>query len=179
MRSTLRRISTAAVAAMAVLTAALPGTATARGGPGQQGRTYHVATWGSDRDGGSERHPLRTIGRCTDLVRPGDTCLIHRGDYRERVAPPSGRAGAPITLAAYGDGPVTVDGTRTVTGWKDAGGGLVAADAGRSPDRAIRPPSSATTSCHRPIRGTPTPATASCGRAPDPPPSTRARRWTG
>ncbi|RNG17876.1 carbohydrate-binding protein [Streptomyces botrytidirepellens] len=128
MRSTLRRISVAAVAAMAALTAALPGTATAQGGQEQQGRTYYVATSGSDRDSGSARHPLRTIGRCTDLVRPGDTCLIHRGTYRERVAPPSGRAGAPVTLAAYGDGPVTVDGTRTVTGWKDAGGGLVATD---------------------------------------------------
>src|SRR4051794_12461604 len=128
MRFTLRRISMAAVAAMAVLTAALPGTATAQGGQAEQGRTYYVATSGSDRDSGSGRHPLRTIGRCTDLVRPGDTCLIHRGTYRERVAPPSGRAGAPITLAAYGDGPVTVDGTRAVTGWKNAGGGLVASD---------------------------------------------------
>ncbi|MBA6440378.1 carbohydrate-binding protein [Streptomyces sp. GMR22] len=136
MRPTLRRISLAVAAAMAVFTAALPGTATAQGGQGQQGRTYHVATWGTDHDSGSSRHPFRTIGRCTEQVGPGDTCLIHRGTYRERVAPPSGRADAPVTLAAYGDGPVTVDGTRAVTGWKDAGGGLVAADVDLPLDRS-------------------------------------------
>nr|WP_232546627.1 right-handed parallel beta-helix repeat-containing protein [Streptomyces antimycoticus] len=124
MRSALRRISVVAAAA-AVLTAP-PGAASAEGR--HQGRTYHVATWGADRDSGSSLHPFRTIGRCTEQVRPGDTCLIHRGRYQERVAPPSGTKDAPITLAAYGDGAVTVDGTRTVTGWRDAGGGLVAAD---------------------------------------------------
>ncbi|WP_244203444.1 hypothetical protein, partial [Streptomyces rhizosphaericus] len=56
-----------------------------------EGRTYHVATWGTDHDSGSSRHPFRTIGRCTEQVGPGDTCVIHRGNYRERVAPPSGR----------------------------------------------------------------------------------------
>ncbi|MFF2329491.1 MULTISPECIES: carbohydrate-binding protein [unclassified Streptomyces] len=112
----------AAAAALIALPLALPGVATAAG----QGRTYEVATWGSDRSPGSAQHPLRTIARCAELVRPGDSCLIHRGTYREQVTPPSGRADAPITFAAYGDGTVTIDGTETVTGWQDAGGGLVA-----------------------------------------------------
>ncbi|WP_405656967.1 discoidin domain-containing protein [Streptomyces sp. NBC_00079] len=93
-----------------------------------QGRIYHVAPWGSAHAYGSPSKPLRTIGDCLSRVRPGDTCLIHRGTYREQVTPPSGTKDAPINLAAYGDGPVTVDGTEPVAGWKDAGGGLVAAD---------------------------------------------------
>jgi len=103
---------------------ALPVQAQAAG----PGRTYHVAPWGSDQAYGSRSSPLRTIGDCLSRVRPGDTCLVHRGTYREQVTPPSGTKNAPITIAAYGDGPVTVDGTEPVTGWKDAGGGLVAAD---------------------------------------------------
>ncbi|MFJ8025547.1 discoidin domain-containing protein [Streptomyces sp. NPDC096311] len=113
---------------------AFPAQAQAQPQAADQGRTYHVAPWGSDQAYGSSSKPLRTIGDCLSRVRPGDTCLIHRGTYREQVTPPSGTKGAPITLAAYGDGPVTVDGTEPVTGWKDAGGGLVAADTNLPPD---------------------------------------------
>ncbi|MFF4490642.1 discoidin domain-containing protein [Streptomyces sp. NPDC001544] len=91
-------------------------------------RTYHVAPSGSDHASGSQAHPLRTIGACLAHVRPGDTCLVHRGTYREQLTPPSGTEGARITVAAYGDGPVTVDGTEPVAGWKKAGANLVAAD---------------------------------------------------
>jgi hypothetical protein len=100
----------------------------------QSGHTYHVAPRGNDHAHGTQASPLRTIGACLDRVRPGDTCLIHQGTYREQLSPPSGTEGAPITIAAYGDGPVTVDGTEKVTGWKDAGGGLVAADTDLPPD---------------------------------------------
>ncbi|MFJ8822993.1 carbohydrate-binding protein [Streptomyces sp. NPDC102467] len=112
--------STALLLTGAALTAPAAGAA--------PGRVYHVAPGGSDRASGTSASPLRTIGRCTDRVRPGDTCLIHAGRYRERVVPPSGTSDAPVTLAAAGDGEVVVDGTEKVTGWHDAGGGLVAAD---------------------------------------------------
>ncbi|KQW03845.1 discoidin domain-containing protein [Streptomyces sp. Root369] len=100
----------------------------------QSGHTYHVAPQGNDHAHGTQASPLRTIGACLDRVRPGDTCLIHKGTYREQLTPPSGAEGAPVTIAAYGDGPVTVDGTEKVTGWKDAGGGLIAADTDLPPN---------------------------------------------
>ncbi|WP_106436328.1 carbohydrate-binding protein [Streptomyces bingchenggensis] len=129
MRSAFRIVAMVAAAAAAGATTSLPGAAAADTAAGvSRGHTYHVATWGADRADGTAAHPLRTIGRCSELVRPGDTCLVHRGRYRERVAPPSGTKDAPITIAAYGDGTVTVDGTKTVTGWRDAGDGLVATD---------------------------------------------------
>ncbi|WP_238432025.1 discoidin domain-containing protein [Streptomyces cavernae] len=117
-------------AVTALLALPVPGQAQAAG----PGRTYHVATWGDDDARGSANRPLRTIADCLSRVRPGDTCLIRRGTYREQLTPPSGTKDAPITIAAYGDGPVTVDGTERVTGWKDAGGGLVAADTELPPD---------------------------------------------
>ncbi|MFI5824965.1 discoidin domain-containing protein [Streptomyces rishiriensis] len=92
------------------------------------GQTYHVSPKGSDHASGSQSRPLRTVGACLDRVRPGDTCLIHHGTYREQLTPSSGTESARITLAAYGDGPVTIDGTEPVTGWKSADGGLVATD---------------------------------------------------
>ncbi len=100
----------------------------------QTGHTYYVAPRGSDQAHGTQASPLRTIGACLQHVRPGDTCLIHHGTYREQLTPPSGSKSAPVTIAAYGDGPVTVDGTDQVTGWKDVGGGLVAADTDLPPD---------------------------------------------
>ncbi|TLS48001.1 carbohydrate-binding protein [Streptomyces montanus] len=113
---------------------ALPVQAQAQVQAADPGRTYHVAPWGGDNTYGSAERPLRTIGDCLSRVRPGDTCLVHRGTYREQLTPPSGTKDAPITIAAYGDGPVTVDGTEPVTGWKDAGDGLVAADTDLPPD---------------------------------------------
>ncbi|MEU6146768.1 discoidin domain-containing protein [Streptomyces sp. NPDC047081] len=118
------RLRQLSVLAAVTALVALPVQAQAAG----PGRTYHVAPWGGDHASGSPSSPLRTIGECLSRVHPGDTCLIHRGTYREQVTPPSGTKDAPITLAAYGDGAVTIDGTDPVTGWKDAGGGLVAAD---------------------------------------------------
>ncbi|MDQ0947970.1 hypothetical protein QFZ24_001893 [Streptomyces phaeochromogenes] len=133
----LRRLSVLAAAAALL---ALPVQAQTQAQAQEQaqeagpGRVHHVAPSGQDHASGSAARPLRTIGECLSRVRPGDTCLVHRGTYREQLAPPSGTEDAPITIAAYGDGPVTVDGTEPVTGWKDAGDGLVAADTDLPPD---------------------------------------------
>ncbi|MDX2548607.1 discoidin domain-containing protein [Streptomyces sp. WI04-05B] len=119
---------------LAVVTALLASPVQAHADAPQSGRAYHVAPRGSDHAPGTRAGPLRTIGACLGRVRPGDTCLVHQGTYREQLTPPSGTEGAPITIAAYGDGPVTVDGTERVTGWKDAGGGLIATDTELPPD---------------------------------------------
>ncbi|GAA3795336.1 discoidin domain-containing protein [Streptomyces phyllanthi] len=119
---------------LAALAALLVTPAPAQAAASGAGRAYHVAPWGGEGARGSADRPLRTIAGCLSRVRPGDTCLIHRGTYREQLTPPSGTEDAPITIAAYGDGPVTVDGTERVTGWKDAGDGLVAADTDLPPD---------------------------------------------
>src|SRR4051794_41946059 len=50
----------------------------------------HVATAGSDTADGSEDSPFRTISRAAAIARPGDTVLVHGGEYREWVAPRRG-----------------------------------------------------------------------------------------
>ena len=49
--------------------------------------TLHVATDGADTADGSAGRPFRTINRAAELARPGDTVLVHAGEYREWVRP--------------------------------------------------------------------------------------------
>jgi hypothetical protein len=52
----------------------------------------------SDRNPGTERRPLRTIGAAAKLAQASDTVLVHAGVYRERVSPArGGKEGQPIT----------------------------------------------------------------------------------
>ena len=44
---------------------------------------YHVAMSGSDSSDGSQGRPFRTINQGADLARPGDTVVVHEGEYRE------------------------------------------------------------------------------------------------
>ena len=50
----------------------------------------HVATAGSDTADGSEDSPFRTINRAAAVAQPGDTVVVHGGEYREWVAPRRG-----------------------------------------------------------------------------------------
>ncbi|HLL64919.1 MAG TPA: right-handed parallel beta-helix repeat-containing protein [Micromonosporaceae bacterium] len=116
-------IGAAMLATTGVATA--PAAAAAADRPGH-GRTYFVSTGGDDgRSGRSPRVAFRTIQRCASLARPGDTCVIAGGVYRETVTPRrSGAPGAPITFRAARGAKVTVDGTDAVTGWTPDSGNI-------------------------------------------------------
>ena len=47
----------------------------------------HVAINGNDDNAGTINAPLRTIGKATSVMQPGDRCLIHAGIYRETITP--------------------------------------------------------------------------------------------
>ncbi|MBL7041240.1 MAG: right-handed parallel beta-helix repeat-containing protein [Pirellulaceae bacterium] len=86
---------------------------------------YWVATDGSDTDPGSREKPVRTLQRAADAIRPGDTCTVRGGTYREAVTiRHSGTAGKPIRFVAAEGESVILDGTDLVTGkwtrYKDA-----------------------------------------------------------
>ena len=71
--------------------------------------TYHVATSGSDLNPGTESQPFKTIRKAVEVLRPGDTLLIHEGTYTGVIEiKRSGMPGAPITMRPAGDGPVTL-----------------------------------------------------------------------
>ncbi len=80
-------------------------------------RNYFVAPNGSDDGPGTLEAPFRTIQKAADVVRPGDTCYVRAGVYRETVElRQSGRRDAPIRFTAYPGERVVLDGTEPVRG---------------------------------------------------------------
>ncbi|KHD73640.1 right-handed parallel beta-helix repeat-containing protein [Actinoplanes utahensis] len=84
----------------------------------------HVATTGSDDADGSARRPLRTINRAAALARPGDTVVVHAGEYREWVTPRRGGLSDSrrITYQAAEGEHVVIKGSERITGWEPDGG---------------------------------------------------------
>jgi hypothetical protein len=82
--------------------------------------TLHVATDGADTADGSEGRPLRTISRAAELAQPGDTVLVHGGEYREWVRPRRGGLSDArrITYQAAPGEHVVIKGSERVTGWE-------------------------------------------------------------
>ncbi|MGH9106215.1 MAG: DUF1565 domain-containing protein [Acidimicrobiales bacterium] len=84
----------------------------------------HVATNGCDIAQGTEDRPLRTISRAAELARPGDTVIVHGGEYREWVRPRHGGL-SDQRRVTYEAGPgehVVVKGSERVRGWEREGG---------------------------------------------------------
>src|SRR6187200_2532171 len=87
---------------------------------------FHVATTGSDDADGSEDRPLRTINRAADLAKPGDTVVVHSGEYREWVQPRRGGLSElrRITYTAAPGEHVVIKGSEPVTGWERVSGNV-------------------------------------------------------
>ncbi|KMM46525.1 membrane protein, partial [Cellulomonas sp. A375-1] len=84
----------------------------------------HVAVDGSDTSEGTPSAPLRTISRAALLARPGDTVVVHEGEYREWVRPARGGLSDQrrITYTAAPGEHVVIKGSERVTGWQPDGG---------------------------------------------------------
>ncbi len=101
--SPLLRRALCAVAAVPLAVATLSAPAQAAG------TTLDVATTGSDSNAGTAAKPLKTIQKAIDKATPGTTIRVHKGTYDQQlIIRKSGNPGAPITVTAAGDGPVTV-----------------------------------------------------------------------
>jgi hypothetical protein len=87
---------------------------------------FHVATTGSDASDGSAGQPLRTIDRAATLAQPGDTVLVHAGEYREWVKPRRGGLSdnRRITYQAAPGEHVVIKGSERVTGWVPESGNV-------------------------------------------------------
>jgi len=76
---------------------------------------YFVAPVGSDENPGTISRSFATIQHAADVVKPGDTCYVRAGTYRQTVRiKASGRKGSPIRFAAYQGEAVTLSGTESV-----------------------------------------------------------------
>jgi hypothetical protein len=79
----------------------------------------HVAPTGADSADGSAEQPFRTINRAAELAQPGDTVVVHAGEYREWVQPRRGGLSdrRRITYTAAPGEHVVIKGSEPVTGW--------------------------------------------------------------
>ena len=100
---------------------------------------YHVAIEhpsADDANPGTGERPWRTVQRAAELLRPGDTALIHSGTYRETVRPFLGGTGPEhmITYAAApGEAPVLKGSDTWRPEWRHEGGPLWSAPYQRHP----------------------------------------------
>ena len=87
---------------------------------------YSVAPDGSDSHAGTRARPFRTIQKALDGLRPGDTCIVREGTYRETVRlAASGREGAPIRIMAMPGEEVVLSGTDPLDlTWEKATGAI-------------------------------------------------------
>ena len=93
----------------------------------QNGTEYHVSKTGSDRNPGTKDRPFATIRRAADLAMPGDTVIVHAGEYREWVDPKNGGTcdRRRITYKAAENEHVVIKGSERITGWVRDGDGTV------------------------------------------------------
>jgi hypothetical protein len=84
----------------------------------------HVATTGSDTGDGTAGQPFRTINRAARLAQPGDTVVVHEGEYREWVKPRRGGLSDSrrITYQAADGEHVVIKGSERITDWVPDGG---------------------------------------------------------
>jgi hypothetical protein len=81
------------------------------------GRDYFVAPDGKDMNSGDKHAPFRTLGAAASVVKPGETCFVRGGVYRETVAVTrSGAKGKPIRFEVFPGEIVTLSGTQRLTG---------------------------------------------------------------
>ena len=91
------------------------------------GAAYHVAPTGDDANPGTLNLPCRTIQHVALSMRPGDTCIIHGGTYRETVRPTtSGTREQPIQFVAAAGERVILTGAERVKGnWVEQENGII------------------------------------------------------
>lgn len=98
-------------------------------GPSAGAQTYHFSTAGDDGAPGTSAEPKATLQHATDLLAPGVTIRLSRGDvwYVGRVGWPiadkQGTASEPIAIEAYGTGalPVVANLDLLSSAWTDEG----------------------------------------------------------
>ncbi len=78
---------------------------------------FYVATTGSDAGPGSIAKPWRTIQNAANRMKPGDTCVVRAGTYREAVrVEASGEPGSPIRFVTAKGETVVLDGAEPIAG---------------------------------------------------------------
>jgi len=89
-------------------------------------REIYVAMNGNDKAEGTAKQPLRTINKAAQVAKPGDTVIVHKGEYREWVRPQEGGLGdhARITYQAAKGEKVVIKGSEAIKEWTNVEGNI-------------------------------------------------------
>jgi hypothetical protein len=99
-----------------------------------QGNDVWSGTLAEPAVGGADG-PLRTLAKAAGMVRPGVTCSLRAGVYREVLKPAvSGSAAAPITFRSYPGETAWLSGAEPLKDWRAEGAGVYSAAMPRSLD---------------------------------------------
>jgi hypothetical protein len=91
---------------------------------------YHVAKTGNDANAGSSASPFLTINKAAQVAQPGDSVIVHAGEYREWVQPARGGTSESVRItykAAPGEA-VVIKGSERITTWQLQSGNVWKAD---------------------------------------------------
>jgi hypothetical protein len=95
------------------------------------GHAIHMAPDGQDHNDGASGSPVATLERALSLAGPGDTVIIHDGEYRLtrgiRVMH-NGAAEEPFIIRAADDAQPILKGSQPVEGWQQHAEGVYRAD---------------------------------------------------
>jgi hypothetical protein len=87
-----------------------------------QATDYFVSPQGTDGNPGTRQQPFATIHKAAGVLKPGDTCFLRKGVYREVLRPgQSGAPDAPITFANWQAEEVVISGADVLEGWHPEG----------------------------------------------------------
>jgi hypothetical protein len=90
--------------------------------------TYYVSPSGNDANPGTLRKPFATIAQASSKLKPGDTCYLRKGVYRETLTPKmSGTEKAPITFTSYKGERAILQADDVISRWKKEKDGVYSA----------------------------------------------------
>jgi len=97
---------------------------------GAPGAVYHAAKTGNDANAGTSASPFLTINKAAQVAQPGDSVIVHAGEYREWVQPARGGTGenARIVYTVARGEKVMIKGSERITNWTSQGNGVWKAD---------------------------------------------------
>lgn len=80
-------------------------------------------TKASDENSGTQDEPFMTIGKAISVVKEGDSIVVHKGMYRERVQLPKGQLNSPISIEVAVDEngkyeEVVITGADVISDWE-------------------------------------------------------------